>query len=69
LSKKLCPAVDRNKHRDLQLDTVERVRNFGTPYPKWDVSIKSLSSGIRKLGGRKIVRASGDGRYQRNKAF
>jgi hypothetical protein len=48
---------------------VERVRNFGTPHPKWDVSIKSLSSGIRKLGGRKIVRASGDGRYQRNKAF
>jgi hypothetical protein len=44
------------------------VRDLGTLCPKWDVSIKSLSSGLRKLcgrGSRKIIRASTDGKVQR----
>lgn len=45
-------------------------RNLGILSPKGDVSIRSLSSWLRKLCGRqdgKIVRARGDEGHQRNK--
>lgn len=48
------------------------VRDLGMFSPKWDVFIKSLTSGLRiiyKKGGRKIVRARGDGWHQGNSVF
>lgn len=51
------------------MDTVHRLRNFGTSSSKWGVFIKSLPSGLRDLcerGGRKIVGATGDGWLQGN---
>ena len=42
LSKKLPPSADRNKYRDPQTDSTQRVRNLRTGSPKKDVSIKSL---------------------------
>ena len=67
----VCPA-DGNKYRDPHPDNVQTVRELGTFSPGWEVSIKSLPSGIRELcgrGGRKNVQARGDGGHQRNKAF
>ena len=43
-----------------QLDDVQRVKELGTLGPKWDVFIRSLASGLRKLwrrGSRKCVGA------------
>ena len=44
-SETLAPAVEGNKYRDSQLDSVQRVRDLGTLGHKWDGSLKSLSSG------------------------
>jgi hypothetical protein len=47
------------------------VRDLATLNPKWNVSIKSLSSWFRepyRRGGRKSVRARGDGEHQESKA-
>lgn len=67
----VCPAGG-NKYRDPHPDNVQTVRELGTFSSGWEVSIKSLPSGIRELrgrGGRKNVQARGDGGHQRNKAF
>lgn len=34
--------ADGNLHRDPQLDSVQRVRDFGALSPKWDVFIKDV---------------------------
>jgi hypothetical protein len=55
------------KQRDPQPDITQRVRDLGILSPKWDVSIKSLSSGLRELcgkGSKENVRASQDGEHQ-----
>lgn len=39
--------VDVNKHRDLQPDTMQRVRDLRTLSPKWVVAIKSFHSRLR----------------------
>jgi hypothetical protein len=58
-------AVDENLHRDPQLNTWLRVRDFGAQSSKWAIFIKALSSGLREeLPGReegRIVKARGDG--------
>lgn len=57
-------AVDDNQHRNPQLDDVQRIRDFGTLTPKWDVFIKLFPSGPRELcrgGGGEILRARGGG--------
>lgn len=49
-----------------------RTRTLGTLSPKWDVFIKSLPLALKKLckgGGRKIVRATGDGLHQGDSVF
>lgn len=63
-SEMLPPAVDRNKYTDPLPDTIHRVRNLGTRSPIWTISIRSLPLGLRephRRGGRKNVRARGDG--------
>lgn len=54
----LPPATDQNKYRDPQSDMKQRVRDFGTfKNTKWNVSIKSLPSELRKpcrRGGRRF---------------
>jgi hypothetical protein len=48
------------------------VRDLQTHRPKWDVSIKSLSSDLRehcRIGGIMSVRGRGDGGHQENKAL
>jgi hypothetical protein len=48
------------------------VSDLGTCSSKWDVSIKSLPSGLRELrgeGGRKNVRARKYGEHQENKTL
>ncbi|XP_076401629.1 uncharacterized protein LOC143267454 [Peromyscus maniculatus bairdii] len=55
-------ARDGNYYRDPQLDTVQRVRNFGALRCKWDVCIKPLPSRLSDPCGRegkKISRARG----------
>jgi hypothetical protein len=47
------PTVDGSKYRDLQLDNVQRVSDLETFSPKWDVSIKSCPSDLRKLWKRR----------------
>lgn len=47
LSEMLPPAVDVNKYKDTQTDNTEKGRDLGTLRPNWDVSIKSLPSGLR----------------------
>lgn len=50
----------------------QRMRGLGTLSPKWDVFIKPLPLVLKKLckgGGRKIVRAIGDGRHQGDSVF
>ena len=45
-----------------QLNNGQRIRNFGTFSPKWDIFNRSPSSGLREApqkGGRKIVNAKG----------
>lgn len=52
----LCSAIIRvasscsrwDKHRDPQSDIKQRIRHLATLSPKWDVSNKSLHSGIRE---------------------
>lgn len=58
-------------YRDLQLDNVQREKDFGIVDPKWDITLKSLPSNLRILWGkgRNIVRANGYGRQQRNIPF
>lgn len=51
-------------YRYLQLDNLQRIRDFGTHSPKWDVSTKPIPSGLRELcekEGGKIVRPRMDG--------
>lgn len=51
-------------------DIMQRLRDLGTPRPKWDVSIKSLPSALREphgWGGRKSVRTRGDRGQRENK--
>jgi hypothetical protein len=48
LLEKLPPAADENQYRDPQPQPdIQRVRTFGMPSPKWDVSIKSLPSELK----------------------
>jgi len=42
MSEKLHFAVDGNQHRASQLDNMQRVKDFGTLSPKWDVFKPSL---------------------------
>lgn len=44
ISKKLLPAADGNKWREWKLVVLQRMKDFGTPSFKWDVSIKSFLS-------------------------
>lgn len=44
-----------NKYKDPQPVIMQRVRDLGTFNTKWDVSIKSLPSGLRELWGREVV--------------
>lgn len=71
-SKKLPSAVDGKKHRDLQLDNVQSVRERETLSPTCDVFIKTFLSGLRALyvrWGRKIVRAFMNETHQEKKAI
>ena len=43
-SEKASLAIDRNQHRDPQLDNMQRMRDPRTPRPKWDIFIKPLLS-------------------------
>jgi hypothetical protein len=66
------PAADGRKYRDPQTDIIQKVRDLGTQSSKWDVSIKSFSSGLRephRRGGKKSVRAKGNGGYQDNNNY
>jgi hypothetical protein len=45
ISENLPPEVVGNKFRDPQTDLC-RMKDLGTLIPKWDVSIKSLPSGL-----------------------
>jgi hypothetical protein len=50
--------------------TACNVRDLGTLSPKWDISIKSLPSGIRKpyrIEGGKSIRTRGDGGHSPKK--
>lgn len=61
-----------NKHKDPQVDSVQRGRDLRTAGPKWDESIKFIPPGLRKAHARrirKILRGRGDGEYQENKTF
>ena len=56
LSEMPPPEVDGNKNRDSKLHKVQRVRDFGTLSPKWDVFIKPSPQGsenptAEKAGG------------------
>lgn len=67
-----CSAAikDENKYRDPQPHIMQR--DLGTVSLKWDVSMKSLPSELRKShrrGGWKNVRARGDGGHQENKSL
>lgn len=65
-------AVNGNKYRDPELDTRWRVRELGTLGHTWGFSIKSLPSGLIEpcgRGGRRIVKARGDGGHQGNEVF
>lgn len=55
----LMQRMGTNTETYLQADSMQRVRDLGTLGPKWDVSIKSFPSGLRKpcgKEGRKNVR-------------
>ncbi|EGW12616.1 hypothetical protein I79_015003 [Cricetulus griseus] len=45
-------AVDGRKFRYPQLDSTQRMSDFGALVPKWNVFIKPLPSGFRELCGR-----------------
>lgn len=47
-SEMLPPAVEGNKYRDPQLDSVQSIKNLGKLSPKWIVFIKSLLLGFRE---------------------
>ena len=69
---RFASAVDGNKYGDAQLDSVQRMGVLGSLNPKLVIFIKSLPSCFREFcrrKDRKIVRASGKGRHQGNKAF
>ena len=68
-SKRLPLTADGNGYRDPQPDITERVRDLGTSGPKWDVSIKSLHSELRKPPRKRRVRARKDGGHKENKTF
>jgi hypothetical protein len=55
-TEKLPLTADMNKYRYPKPDIMLRGREFGTLIPKWDSSIKSLSTGVREFPG------SGDSR-------
>ena len=38
-AEKLPPALNENKHRDLQMDHVQRVRDLGLLSSKWNISL------------------------------
>lgn len=64
--------LGRNKYRDSQLVSIQRVEELESLSPKWDVSVKSFSLGLRepcRRGCRETVRSRGDGGCQENKAF
>ena len=66
--RELPPTANGNKYRDPRPDIMQRLRDLGTLWPKWDVSIKSLPSGFRELsekGDRKSVRSGVDEEHQR----
>jgi hypothetical protein len=49
--------ADGNKHRDPQVDNMQRERNLATFNPKGDVFIESLPTGLsepHRRGGRKM---------------
>lgn len=72
LSDKLYLIVDVNKYGDPQLDNVKNMKDLGTSGPKWHVSMKLLSSGLREVfrrGSGKIVRTCVDGRHQGKCSF
>ena len=67
-----CMLSPANIYRDSQLGNVQKVRDLGTLGPKWDVSIKSLSSGLRepfRRRGSRVIISRGDRRQHVNKAF
>ncbi|KAL6085630.1 hypothetical protein STEG23_009731 [Scotinomys teguina] len=71
-TEKFPSVADGNKRRGPQLTNMQRVKDFGTLSLKGDVSIKSLSSVLRKAkerGSRKNVRTRDDGGDQGNKMF
>lgn len=68
--RKLPPIVDKTKYRGAPLDNMQKVRYLKTHIAKQDIFIKFFHSVIRELcgrGGRKIIRANGNGRHQGNK--
>lgn len=67
-SEKCPPAADGNKYRDPQPDNVQRVRDPGILSSKWNVSIRSLPSGLRRGGGNPVS-SRGDGGHQGNKVL
>lgn len=56
LSEHPPPAVDKNKHRDEQLENTQRMENLGTLSPNWKVYIKYLppSSGKSEEEAKKL---------------
>lgn len=68
--RKFLPTVDTTKYRGSPLDNMQKVRCLKTHIATQDVFIKFFHSEIRELcgrGGRKIIRAKGNGRHQGNK--
>lgn len=68
------PTVDKKKLQATKLpySDIAQVRDLVTLSLKWDVSIKSFPSGLRKphrREGRKSLRTRGDGGNQENKAL
>ena len=71
-SQNLLPATDRNKYRDPQPDTTQRVRDLGTLSPKW-MSLPNASpqsSGNRREDeAERVLTARRDRGHQDNKTL
>lgn len=46
-SERFPPTQERKKHRDSQPDIMQRAKNLKTLSPKWDISIRFLTLGLR----------------------
>ena len=71
-SEKLPPTADGKKYKHPQSRHYKENERFWNTKTKWEVSIKSLTQEVReplKRGGKKSVRARGDGGHQDNNTF